>query len=296
MPSLDDFDPVFQAAGQEWNVDPTLLKAMAAQESSGRTNAVSSKGALGLMQIMPDTAKGLGVTDPNDPVQSIWGAAKYMNHALDKEGSVEGALLNYHGGDGWRGAFGPESRAYVPAVAARYKALTAATSQDTGSSVQAAPTASDASPGGSMSLGQPPSQPPMVVGDSLASRGGLGGTGMIGAQPSAIRATIAQGNQGNAFQGRDVVLSTGASNAPSDATNIEGELQNLKDGGAGSVTILGVGPGIEAKTPGTNALLAKLADKYGARFVPLPVGQMSADGVHPNALGYKSLRNQLALR
>lgn len=111
QPTLDDLDPVFQAAGQEWNVDPTLLKAMATQESQGKTNAVSPKGALGLMQIMPDTAKSLGVTDPNDPVQSIWGAAKYMSNALDKEGSAEGALLNYHGGDGWRQAFGPESRA-----------------------------------------------------------------------------------------------------------------------------------------------------------------------------------------
>ncbi len=126
---LDAFDPIFHAAGQEWNVDPLLLKAMAKQESRGDPRAISKAGALGLMQIMPDTAKTLGVKDPFDPVQSIFGAAKYMSKALDDEGSPELALLNYHGGSGWRQKFGPESRAYVPAVAAHYKALQAAQQQ-----------------------------------------------------------------------------------------------------------------------------------------------------------------------
>lgn len=126
MAGIDDFDEVFHAAGQEWNVDPLLLKAMAQQESGGKADAVSKAGARGLMQIMPDTAKHLGVKNINDPVESIWGAAKYMSEALDKEQSVEGALLNYHGGDGWRQKFGPESQGYVPAIAARYKALLAA--------------------------------------------------------------------------------------------------------------------------------------------------------------------------
>ena len=123
---LAPYESIFQAAGSEWNVDPLLLKAMAMQESSGKPSAVSTKGAQGLMQIMPETAKGLGVADPNDPVQSIWGAAKYMSQALDAEGSPEGALLYYHGGPGWRQNYGPESQGYVPAIAGRYKALLAA--------------------------------------------------------------------------------------------------------------------------------------------------------------------------
>jgi soluble lytic murein transglycosylase-like protein len=137
--NLDELDPVFQAAGQEWNVDPLLLKAMAGQESGGNRKAVSKAGAQGLMQIMPDTAKALGVTDTSDPVQSIWGAAKYMSQALDAEPNVEQALLNYHGGAGWRQKFGPESRAYVPAIAARYKALAQAKQQQPPSDQQAAP-------------------------------------------------------------------------------------------------------------------------------------------------------------
>src|SRR6187399_2346574 len=118
---LAPFDPIFQAAGQEWNVDPLLLRAMARQESNGNPRAVSSAGAQGLMQIMPKTAKALGVKDPFDPVESIWGAAKYMDKALRVEGTPEGALLYYHGGPGWRGSFGPESRGYVPAIAKHYK-------------------------------------------------------------------------------------------------------------------------------------------------------------------------------
>jgi hypothetical protein len=56
-------------------------------------------------------------------VESIWGGAKYLNQGFDAEGSVEGALLYYHGGPGWRQSYGPESAGYVPAVGARYKAL-----------------------------------------------------------------------------------------------------------------------------------------------------------------------------
>ena len=123
---LAPYDAIFQAAGQEWNVDPLLLRSLAAQESGGKLNAVSKAGAQGLMQIMPETQKYLGITDPTDPVQSIFGAAKYLSEGLDKEGTPEGALLFYHGGGGWRSSFGPESAAYVPAIAARYKALLAA--------------------------------------------------------------------------------------------------------------------------------------------------------------------------
>lgn len=123
--NLDDLDDAFEAAGKEWNVDPLLLRAMAAHESQGDPRAVSKAGAQGLMQIMPDTGKQLGMKNPFDPVESIWMGAKYMSQALDKEQSVEGALLNYHGGDGWRQKFGPESQGYVPAVAKEYKALLA---------------------------------------------------------------------------------------------------------------------------------------------------------------------------
>jgi soluble lytic murein transglycosylase-like protein len=143
---LASYEPIFQAAGQEWNVDPLLLRSLAAQESGGKPNAVSKAGAQGLMQIMPETQKYLGITDPTDPVQSIFGAAKYLSEGLDKEGSPEGALLFYHGGPDWKSRFGPESAAYVPAVAARYKALLAAQPPVAATPPQAAVTAPDATP------------------------------------------------------------------------------------------------------------------------------------------------------
>lgn len=123
---VSDYDPIFDAAGKEWNVDPNLLRAVATQESNGNPQAVSGKNAHGLMQIIPETQKYLGITDPNDPTQSIYGAAKYLSEGLDKEGTPEGALLFYHGGPAWRGSYGKESAGYVPAVTAHYQKLTAA--------------------------------------------------------------------------------------------------------------------------------------------------------------------------
>ena len=311
MPSLDELDPVFQAAGQEWNVDPTLLKAMATQESGGKTNAVSPKGAQGLMQIMPDTAKALGVTDPTDPVQSIWGAAKYMNRALDKEGSVEGALLNYHGGDGWRQAFGPESRGYVPAVASHYKTLMTAKQPDATNSQQAPLTSPQttqvAVPGGNMPLGQPSiaqvseangaigaqqHTAPLILGDSLASKGGLGGTGVVGASPKAVLDSIT-GLPDEQVKGRDVVLSGGASNNPAQASLVYNQVQALKAKGANSVTVVGVGDRPDFQ--GVNNVLALVTGRAGGKFVPLSPNLLSQDHVHPTGLGYKQLRTQLGL-
>jgi hypothetical protein len=124
--ALSDYDPIFEAAGKEWNIDPLLLKSVARQESGGNTKAVSKANAQGLMQIIPETQKYLGITDPNDPTQSIFGAAKYLSEGLDKEGTPEGALLFYHGGPGWRDAYGPESKGYVPAVTAHYQKFASA--------------------------------------------------------------------------------------------------------------------------------------------------------------------------
>jgi hypothetical protein len=145
---LSQYDSVFKAAGEEWNVDPTLLKAIATQESGGRTDAVSKAGAMGLMQIIPETQRYLGVTNPNDPVQSIYGAAKYVNEALTAEGTPERALLYYHGGPDWRNKYGPESAAYVPAVTAHYVKLNAAppANQSLPAPTTPAPVADEATP------------------------------------------------------------------------------------------------------------------------------------------------------
>lgn len=123
---INDYDTLFQSAAKAWNIDPILLKALTSQESAGNPNATSKAGAYGLTQIMPQTAQALGITDPTDPAQQIYGAAKYLNEALTKEPTADDALRYYHGGPNWRQAYGPESAGYAPAIGAKYAALAAA--------------------------------------------------------------------------------------------------------------------------------------------------------------------------
>ncbi|CAA9511706.1 MAG: Membrane-bound lytic murein transglycosylase D [uncultured Sphingomonas sp.] len=84
-------------AARSHGVDQRLLEAVAWQESRGRMNAVSVKGALGVMQLMPATAAELGV-DPTNPADNIRGGAMYLRRQLDRFGSVPLALAAYNAG------------------------------------------------------------------------------------------------------------------------------------------------------------------------------------------------------
>lgn len=96
-----DLDKIFEEASERYDVPVSLLKAVGKAESSFRTDVVSSAGAIGVMQLMPRTAKGLGVTDPYDPQQNIMGGAKYLRQMLDRyDGDVELALAAYNSGPG----------------------------------------------------------------------------------------------------------------------------------------------------------------------------------------------------
>ncbi|MGI6683977.1 MAG: lytic transglycosylase domain-containing protein [Bacillota bacterium] len=95
------FDPLFHKAEKEWNIPAGLLKAVAKAESNFDPNAVSSAGAQGIMQLMPETGRSLGVTNPFDPEENINGAAKYLRSLLDRyEGDVRLALAAYNAGPG----------------------------------------------------------------------------------------------------------------------------------------------------------------------------------------------------
>lgn len=94
------FDSLFVAAGTTHGVSPTLLSAVARQESAYDPGAVSSAGAQGLMQLMPATASGLGVSDSFDPAQAVDGAARLLADLLDRFGSTELALAAYNAGPG----------------------------------------------------------------------------------------------------------------------------------------------------------------------------------------------------
>lgn len=78
-------------------IEPSLLAALVRHESNFRQGVVSHAGAIGLAQLMPGTAAGLGV-DPNDPSQNLDGGARYLREQLDRFGSPELALAAYNAG------------------------------------------------------------------------------------------------------------------------------------------------------------------------------------------------------
>jgi soluble lytic murein transglycosylase-like protein len=94
-------DGIFEAASLKYNVPVSLLKAVAKVESSFNPNATSRCGAMGIMQLMPRTAKSLGVTDAYDPEQNIMGGAKYLSKLLHEYNGDTGlALAAYNAGPG----------------------------------------------------------------------------------------------------------------------------------------------------------------------------------------------------
>jgi soluble lytic murein transglycosylase-like protein len=96
--NLDSYDRLLLAAAGENGLPAELLKAVAVAESRMNPNAVSPAGARGLMQIIPSTARALGVTDPFDPAQSIAGGAAYLARQVAAFGRYELALAAYNAG------------------------------------------------------------------------------------------------------------------------------------------------------------------------------------------------------
>ncbi len=124
------YDPLIDRAAAQAAVEPALLRAMIVVESGFNASAVSSKGAIGLMQLMPQTARRYGVTNPFDPGQNVRAGALYLRDLLHRFGNhLRLALAAYNaGGDaversGWRIPPFQETEAYVPKVLRIYRIL-----------------------------------------------------------------------------------------------------------------------------------------------------------------------------
>lgn len=97
----ENMDGIFEEAAEKYNVPLNLLKAMAKAESNFNEKAVSSAGAQGVMQLMPATAKALGVEDAFDARDNIMGGAKYIAEKLEQyNGDIDLALAAYNAGSG----------------------------------------------------------------------------------------------------------------------------------------------------------------------------------------------------
>jgi hypothetical protein len=122
------YGDLFVKAGTKYGISPKLLAAVAKVESGYNPNAVSKVGARGLMQLMPSTAKGLGVGNAFDPEQAIFGGAKLLAHNLREFKSLPLALAAYNAGGGAVKKYGgippfAETQAYVPKVQKALAAL-----------------------------------------------------------------------------------------------------------------------------------------------------------------------------
>ena len=125
--SPPDLEPLITANASRFDLEERLVRAVIQVESSFDHRALSHKGAMGLMQLMPETAQELAVSDPWDPAQNVRGGSEYLRRMLELfDGRLELALAAYNAGPSAVSRYGgippyPETRAYVAKVMRLYR-------------------------------------------------------------------------------------------------------------------------------------------------------------------------------
>jgi soluble lytic murein transglycosylase-like protein len=125
--SVADLEQLIAKYSARRSLDPELVRAVIQVESGGYTQALSNKGAMGLMQLMPETARELAVDDPYDAEQNVSGGTQYLSWMLDRfNGNLELALSGYNAGPEAVDRYGgvppySETRSYVEKVLRIYR-------------------------------------------------------------------------------------------------------------------------------------------------------------------------------
>ncbi len=127
-PDATQLLPIIWRAAKDYSLPVSLVAAIVKAESGFNPYAVSRTGAIGLMQLMPDTARSLGIRQPYDPIANIYGGVRYFRKLLDRyNGNVHLALAAYNAGPGAVEKYGlrippySETLHYVPKVLNYYK-------------------------------------------------------------------------------------------------------------------------------------------------------------------------------
>jgi len=125
----DSFIPIIQKAAKQFGIDPLLIEAVIKQESNGNPNAVSSKGAKGLMQLIDSTASMFGIKNSFNPEENVMGGTQYLKKLLNQfDNNIELALASYNAGPGNVRKYGgvppfEETKNYVEKVLNHYDQL-----------------------------------------------------------------------------------------------------------------------------------------------------------------------------